>query len=113
MLIKAKSVQKYWKFQIRPIPFHDFELYVLSILSLLPVRYRFAPGLLPVSSRFAPGSLLYHRHTAVGLRKTSLLHKQIKNRATLAYKNSVRKCYQGAFFIANMQFNNPTSMPQT
>ena len=51
--------------------------------------------------------------TAVGLRKTSLLHKQIKNRATLAYKNSVRKCYQGLFFIANMQFNNPTSMPQT
>ena len=54
-----------------------------------------------------------HRNTAVGLRKTSLLHKQIKNRAILAYKNSVRKCYQGSFFIANMQFNNPTSMPQT
>ena len=52
-------------------------------------------------------------YTAVGLRKTWLLHKQIKNRATLAYKNSVRKCYQGSFFIANMQFNNPTSMPQT
>ena len=52
-------------------------------------------------------------HTAVGLRKTSLLHKQIKNRATLANKNSVRKCYQGLFFIANMQFNNPTSIPQT
>ena len=52
-------------------------------------------------------------HTAVGLRKTWLLHKQIKNRATLAYKNSVRKCYQGLFFIANMQFNNPTSSPQT
>ena len=51
--------------------------------------------------------------TAVALRKTWLLHKQIKNRATLAYKNSVRKCYQGSFFIANMQFNNPTSMPQT
>ena len=51
--------------------------------------------------------------TAVSLRKTWLLHKQIKNRATLAYKNSVRKCYQGLFFIANMQFNNPTSMPQT
>ena len=47
------------------------------------------------------------------LRKTWLLHKQIKNRATLAYKNSVKKCYQGLFFIANMQFNNPTSMPQT
>ena len=51
--------------------------------------------------------------TAVGLRKTLLLHKQIKNRATLAYKNSVRKCYQGSFFNANMQFNNPTSMSQT
>ena len=36
--------------------------------------------------------------TAVGLRKTSLLHKQIKNHATLAYKNSVRKCYQDMFF---------------
>ena len=54
-----------------------------------------------------------HVHTAVALRKTWLLHKQTKNRATLAYKNSVRKCYQGSFFIANMQFNNPTSMPQT
>ena len=54
-----------------------------------------------------------HRYTAVALRKTWLLHKQIKNRATLAYKNSVRKCYQGLFFIANMQFNNPTSSPQT
>ena len=53
------------------------------------------------------------QYTAVALRKTWLLHKQIKNRATLAYKNSVRKCYQGSFFIANMQFNNPTSMPQT
>ena len=52
-------------------------------------------------------------YTAVALRKTWLLHKQIKNRATLAYKNSVRKCYQGLFFIANMQFNNPTSSPQT
>ena len=51
--------------------------------------------------------------TAVALRKTWLLHKQIKNRATLGYKNSVRKCYQGLFFIANMQFNNPTSSPQT
>ena len=53
------------------------------------------------------------RHTAVGQRKTSLLHKQINNHATLAYKNSVRKCYQGLFFIANMQFNNTTSSPQT
>ena len=53
------------------------------------------------------------KYTAVRLRKTSLLHKQIKNCAILAYKNSVRKCYQGSFFIANMQFNNPTSMPQT
>ena len=52
-------------------------------------------------------------YTAVALRETWLLHKQIKNRATLAYKNSVRKCYQGLFFIANMQFNNPTSSPQT
>ena len=52
-------------------------------------------------------------HTAVGLRKTSLLNKQIKNHATLAYKNSVRKCYQDVFLITNMQFNNPTSMPQT
>ena len=56
---------------------------------------------------------LFEVHTAVGLRKTSLLHKQIKNRATLAYKNSVRKCYRGLFLIANMQFNNPTPSPQT
>ena len=55
----------------------------------------------------------YVVRTAVALRKTWLLHKQIKNRATLAYKNSVGKCYQGSFFIANMQFNNPTSSPQT
>ena len=47
------------------------------------------------------------QYTAVALRKTWLLQKQIKNRA------SVRKCYQGLFFIANMQFNNPTSSPQT
>ena len=52
-------------------------------------------------------------HTAVGVRKTLVLHKQIKNRPTLAYKNSVRKCYEDMFFITNMQFNNPTSMPQT
>ena len=52
-------------------------------------------------------------NTAVGLRKTSLLHKRIKNHATLAYKNSIRKCYQDVFFITNMQFNNPTLMPQT
>ena len=32
-------------------------------------------------------------YTAVGACKTSLLHKQIKNHPTLAYKNSVRKCY--------------------
>ena len=51
--------------------------------------------------------------TAVGLRKTLLLHKQIKNHATLVYENSARKCYQDVFFITNMQFNNPTSMPQT
>ena len=58
-------------------------------------------------------TLKFFAYTAVALRKTWLLHKQIKNRATLAYKNSVRKCYQGLFFIANMQFNNPTSSPQT
>ena len=39
--------------------------------------------------------ILLYGYTAVALRKTWLLHKQIKNRATLAYKNSVRKCYQG------------------
>ena len=39
------------------------------------------------------------RYTAVGLRKTSLLHKQIKNHATLAYKNSVSKCYQDVFLL--------------
>ena len=58
-----------------------------------------------------PQKMAQYLDTAVGLRKTSLLHKQIKNRAILAYKNSVRKCYQGLFFIANMQFNNPTSSP--
>jgi len=51
--------------------------------------------------------------TAVGIRKTSLLHKQIKKHATLAYKNRVRKCFQKLFFITNMQFNNLTSKPQT
>ena len=44
---------------------------------------------------------------------TSILHKPIKNRPTLPYKNTVRKCYEDMFFITNMQFNNPTSMPQT
>ena len=58
-------------------------------------------------------SEMFFGHTAVVLTKNSLLHKQIKNHATLAYKNSVRKCYQDMFFITNMQFNNPTSMPQT
>ena len=48
-------------------------------------------------------------HTAVGVFKTSLLHKQIKNHPNLAYKNSVRKCYEDLFFITNIQFNNPTS----
>ena len=51
--------------------------------------------------------------TAVAVRKTWVLHKPIKNRPTLAYKNIVRKCYEDMFFITNMQFNNPTSMPQT
>ena len=41
---------------------------------------------------------IHNTYTAVALRKTWLLHKQIKNRAILAYKNSVRKCYQGSFF---------------
>ena len=52
-------------------------------------------------------------HTAIAVRKTWVLHKPIKNRPTLAYKNTVRKCYEDMFFITNMQFNNPTSMPQT
>ena len=52
-------------------------------------------------------------YTAVAVRKTWVLHKPIKNRPTLAYKNIVRKCYEDMFFITNMQFNNPTSMPQT
>ena len=52
-------------------------------------------------------------YTAVAVRKTWVLHKPIKNRPTLAYKNTVRKCYDDMFFITNMQFNNPTSMPQT
>ena len=55
----------------------------------------------------------YLLHTAVGVRKTLVLHKQIKNRPTLAYKNSVRKCYEDMFFITNIHFNNPTSSPQT
>ena len=52
-------------------------------------------------------------YTAVAVRKTWVLHKPIKNRPTLAYKNTVRKCYEDMFFITNMQFNNPSSMPQT
>ena len=38
-----------------------------------------------------------------------------KNHPTLAYKNSVRKCYQDQvlLFSRNIQFNNPTSIPQT
>ena len=42
-----------------------------------------------------------------------LLHKQIKNHPILAYKNRARKCYEDLFFITNIQFNNPTSTPQT
>ena len=53
------------------------------------------------------------KFAAVGLFKTSLLHEQIKNRPTEVYKNSVRKCYEGLFFITNVQFNNPTSTLQT
>ena len=52
-------------------------------------------------------------HTAIGVRKTLVLHKQIKNRPTLAYKNSVRKCYEDMFFITKIHFNNLTSSPQT
>ena len=51
--------------------------------------------------------------TAVAVRKTWVLHKPIKNRPTLAYKNIVRKCYEDMFFITNIHFNNPTSSPQT
>ena len=54
-----------------------------------------------------------YRYTAVGVFKTSLLHKQIKNRPNLVYENSIRKCYEGLFFITNIHFNNPTSSPQT
>ena len=57
--------------------------------------------------------LKYYLGTAIGVRKNLVLHKQIKNRPTLAYKNSERKCFQDSFFITNMQFNNLTSMPQT
>ena len=52
-------------------------------------------------------------YTAIGVRKNLVLNKQIKNRPTLAYKNSERKCFEDSFFITNMQFNNLTSMPQT
>ena len=52
-------------------------------------------------------------YTAVAVRKTWVLHKPIKNRPTLAHKNTVRKCYEDMFFITNMQLTNPTSMPQT
>ena len=38
--------------------------------------------------------------TAVAVRKTWVLHKPIKNRPTLAYKNIARKCYEDMFFIA-------------
>ena len=52
--------------------------------------------------------------TAVAVRKTLVLHKQIKNRPTLAYKNSVvRKCYEDMFFITNIHFNIQSSSPQT
>ena len=57
--------------------------------------------------------LKYYLDTAIGVKKNLVLHKQIKNRPTLTYKNSERKCFQNLFFITNMQFNNPTSMPQT
>ena len=57
--------------------------------------------------------ILLGEYTAVAVRKTWVLHKPIKTRPTLAYKNTVRKCYEDMFFITNMQFNNPTSMPQT
>ena len=46
--------------------------------------------------------------TAVGVRKTLVLHKQIKNRPNLAYKNSVRKCYEDMFLSQiYVHFNNP------
>ena len=51
--------------------------------------------------------------TAAEVLKTSLLQKQIKNHPNVAYKNSVRKCYQVLLFSRNAQFNNPTSIPQT
>ena len=51
-------------------------------------------------------------HTAVVVRKTWVLHKPIKNRLSLAYKNIVRKCYEEMFFITNIHFNDPTSSPQ-
>ena len=54
-----------------------------------------------------------NHYTAVAVRKTWVLHKPIKNRPTLAYKNIVRKCYEDMFFITNIHFNNPTSSPQT
>ena len=37
--------------------------------------------------------------TAVAVRKTWVLHKPIKNRPTLAYKNIVRKCYEDMFLL--------------
>ena len=55
----------------------------------------------------------FQLYTAVAVRKTWVLHKPIKNLPTLAYKNIVRKCYEDMFFITNIHFNNPTSMPQT
>ena len=38
-------------------------------------------------------------HTAIAVRKTWVLHKPIKNRPTLAYKNIVRKCYEDMFLL--------------
>ena len=53
-------------------------------------------------------------HTAIGVRKTLVLHKQIKNHPTLAYKNSVRKYHQVFLFLRNIQlFNNLTLISQT
>ena len=42
-------------------------------------------------------------HTAAAVLKTSLLQKQMKNHPNLAYKNSVRKCYQVLLFSRNIQ----------
>ena len=74
-----------------------YRLHILKYIAGSPIRRHFR------RNKCTPAAVL----------KTSLLQKQIKNHPTLAYKNSVRKCYQDVFFITNMQFNNPTSMPQT